>query len=182
LPSAAGVRPHPLRVRNPRLIAAWVYATAGDLTKLQPPVNADGRHSPRRLIDLLKQPVHAGINPPAKPVWHCSIHNHPSDPTQAVCRELEQRTAPRQPRPRMAPLPAPSRAEQSHPPKPQRPARLAVDLTLPRLRQRWLGHTPGLDSECPATLPRRTVSWVTAGHGVPGCLVCCWWAQRAETS
>jgi hypothetical protein len=30
------------------------------------------------------------------------------------------------------------------------------------------------DSECPAAQPRRTVTWVTAAHGVAGRLVCCW--------
>jgi hypothetical protein len=34
-------------------------------------------------------------------------------------------------------------------------------------------HAPG-DSECPAASRRHTVTWVTAGHGVPGRLVCCW--------
>lgn len=28
---------------------------------------------------LLEQPVRAGVRPPAKPVWHCSIRTHPTD-------------------------------------------------------------------------------------------------------
>lgn len=66
--------------RDPRIIAAWVYATTGDLTELQPSRDADGRHSLRRLTSLLQQPVAAGINPPRTPVWHCSIHNDSNDP------------------------------------------------------------------------------------------------------
>jgi hypothetical protein len=64
---------------NPHLIAAW--HGAGDLTGLQPPHNADGKHSMKQLINLLEQPVHAGRRPPDKTVWHCSIRNHPTDRT-----------------------------------------------------------------------------------------------------
>jgi hypothetical protein len=32
------------------------------------------------LTDLLEIPVRAGRNPPRKPVWHCSVRAHPSDP------------------------------------------------------------------------------------------------------
>lgn len=42
------------------------------------PASAPGAVS--RLAGLLEQPVTAGINPPVKPVWHCSVHNHPDDP------------------------------------------------------------------------------------------------------
>jgi hypothetical protein len=52
----------------------------GDLGELQPPVDAAGRRRLRRLTNLLDQPVHAGRNPPPQHVWHCSVHNHPSDP------------------------------------------------------------------------------------------------------
>ena len=34
-----------------------------------------------RLSRLLDQPVAAAISPPRRPVWHCSVHNHPADPT-----------------------------------------------------------------------------------------------------
>jgi len=34
----------------------------------------------RRLTELLEQPARICWNLPALPVWHCSIHNHPSDP------------------------------------------------------------------------------------------------------
>ncbi|MEV4628220.1 relaxase/mobilization nuclease domain-containing protein [Micromonospora sp. NPDC049523] len=41
----------------------------------------NGRRPLRKLAELLEQPVRVGINPPVLPVWHCSIHNHPDDPT-----------------------------------------------------------------------------------------------------
>jgi hypothetical protein len=62
---------------NPHLVAAW--NTAPPLDQLQPPRDAAGRYDLRRLTDLLEQPVRAGIRPPAKTVWHCSIRNHPTD-------------------------------------------------------------------------------------------------------
>jgi hypothetical protein len=62
---------------NPRLIAVW--DGAGDLTQLQPPPLANGRHDVRRVAELLEQPVRSGWNPPAKTVWHCSIRNHSTD-------------------------------------------------------------------------------------------------------
>jgi hypothetical protein len=65
---------------DPRVIAAWAYATTGDITELQPPLTPDGRYCLRRLTSLLHQPVAAGINPPDHPVWHCSIHNDADDP------------------------------------------------------------------------------------------------------
>jgi hypothetical protein len=65
--------------RNPRLVAAWDGAS--DLTTLQPPRNADGKHSMKQLIDLLEQPVRAGRRPPDKTVWHCSVRNHATDRT-----------------------------------------------------------------------------------------------------
>ena len=67
--------------RNPRIVASWAYATMGDLTELQPPSTTAGRYSLQRLTNLLEQPIRAGRNPPALPVWHCSVHNHPDDPT-----------------------------------------------------------------------------------------------------
>jgi hypothetical protein len=66
--------------RDPHVITAWAYATIGDITELQPPLNAAGRSCLRRLTRLLQQPVAAGINPPRTPVWHCSVHNDSSDP------------------------------------------------------------------------------------------------------
>jgi hypothetical protein len=65
---------------DPRVIAAWAYATTGDIAELQPPLTPDGRYCLRRLTSLLHQPVAAGINPPDHPVWHCSIHNDADDP------------------------------------------------------------------------------------------------------
>jgi peptidoglycan hydrolase-like protein with peptidoglycan-binding domain len=65
---------------DPRVVAAWAYATTGGVDGLQPPVTAGGRRSLRRLVGLLEQPVVAGVNPPIKHVWHCSLHNHVDDP------------------------------------------------------------------------------------------------------
>ena len=65
--------------RDPRVIAAWALATAGDVAELQPATTATGRRSLRRLVDLLEQPVAAGISPPDRPVWLCSLHNHVVD-------------------------------------------------------------------------------------------------------
>ena len=61
-------------------MAAWALATIGGVDELQPAITADGRRSLRRLAELLEQPVTAGVNPPDKPVWHCSLHNHADDP------------------------------------------------------------------------------------------------------
>jgi hypothetical protein len=66
--------------REPRVIAAWAYATTGGVDELQPGTTASGRRVLRQLVDLLEQPVVAGVNPPGKPVWHCSLHNHAEDP------------------------------------------------------------------------------------------------------
>jgi hypothetical protein len=68
---------------NPRVIAAWAYATCGNLADLQPPLTPDGRHSVRRLTELLTQPARICWNLPTLPVWHCSVHNHPDDPVLA---------------------------------------------------------------------------------------------------
>jgi hypothetical protein len=65
---------------NPRVIAAWAYATAGNLADLQPPRSPNGRPAVRRLTELLEQPARICGSLPALPVWHCSIHNHPDDP------------------------------------------------------------------------------------------------------
>lgn len=62
------------------MIAAWAYATAGNLADLQPPPSPNGRPSVRRLTELLEQPARICQNLPSLPVWHCSIHNHPDDP------------------------------------------------------------------------------------------------------
>lgn len=64
--------------RDPRVVAAWALATMGDVAELQPATTASGRRSLARLVELLEQPVAAGICPPAKP--HCSLHNHAEDP------------------------------------------------------------------------------------------------------
>src|SRR6185436_16217334 len=62
---------------NPRLVAAW--DGAGELSRLEPPTDANGRRDVRRLAELLEQPVRSGWNPPAKTVWHCSVRNHAED-------------------------------------------------------------------------------------------------------
>ncbi len=61
------------------LVAAWETAAIGGVAELQPPT-VGGGFSVARLAMLLEQPVLAGNNPPDKPVWHCSIHNHRDDP------------------------------------------------------------------------------------------------------
>ena len=65
-----------------RLVAAWETATIAGVAELQPPI-AGGSFSVVRLAGLLEQPVLAGNNPPGKPIWHCSIHNHADDPLLA---------------------------------------------------------------------------------------------------
>ncbi|MDP9792945.1 hypothetical protein J2S43_001457 [Catenuloplanes nepalensis] len=62
---------------DPRLVAAW--DGAGPLAALEPAVGRDGRRDFRALAEVLEQPVRSGRNPPAKPVWHCSLRTHPSD-------------------------------------------------------------------------------------------------------
>jgi len=49
------------------------------LSDLEPPIR-NRVLSVARLAGLLEQPVLAGNNPRVKPVWHCSLHNHPEDP------------------------------------------------------------------------------------------------------
>jgi hypothetical protein len=63
--------------RDPRLVAAW--APERPLSSLEPTTGANGRLDVRTLARLLEQPVRAGRNPPAQPVWHCSVRNHASD-------------------------------------------------------------------------------------------------------
>jgi hypothetical protein len=65
---------------NPRVIATWAYATAGNLADPQPARTPDGRQSVGRLTELLDLPVRICRTPLPLPVWHCSIHNHPADP------------------------------------------------------------------------------------------------------
>jgi hypothetical protein len=65
---------------NPRVIAAWAYATAGNLAELQPPIPPHGRPSVLRLTELLEQPARTCARLQTLPVWHCSIHNPPDDP------------------------------------------------------------------------------------------------------
>jgi hypothetical protein len=62
---------------DPHLVAAW--DGAGELANLEP-VARGGRHDVRHLVDLLEIPVRSGRNPPRKPVWHCSVRAHPTDP------------------------------------------------------------------------------------------------------
>ncbi|MFI5845821.1 relaxase/mobilization nuclease domain-containing protein [Catenuloplanes sp. NPDC051500] len=62
---------------NPRLVAAW--DGAGPLGALEPPAGREGRRDFRALTEVLEQPVRSGRNPPAKPVWHCSLRTDPSD-------------------------------------------------------------------------------------------------------
>ena len=64
---------------RPRVIAAWAYATVGGVDELQPATTAGGRRVLRRLVESMEQPVVAGVHPPPKPVWHCSLHNHADD-------------------------------------------------------------------------------------------------------
>ncbi|MEU8258652.1 hypothetical protein AB0C06_30805 [Micromonospora inaquosa] len=63
---------------NPRLVGAWARAAVGGVHELAR--SAQG-FSVVRLSRLLDQPVAAAISPPRRPVWHCSVHNHPADPT-----------------------------------------------------------------------------------------------------
>lgn len=62
---------------NPRLVGAWARAAVGGAHELA--TSAQG-FSVARLSRLLDQPVAAAIIPPRRPVWHCSVHNHPADP------------------------------------------------------------------------------------------------------
>jgi hypothetical protein len=69
--------------RDQRLVAAWAMAAIGGLDELQPRRLPGGGFSVARLSALLEQPVVAAIYPPRRPVWHCSVHNHRSDPVLA---------------------------------------------------------------------------------------------------
>lgn len=63
--------------RDPHLVAAWSGpATVGSL---QPATTVSVGHDVRALARLLEQPVRAGKNPPARPVWHASVRNHVTD-------------------------------------------------------------------------------------------------------
>ncbi|WP_213454913.1 relaxase/mobilization nuclease domain-containing protein [Rhizomonospora bruguierae] len=64
---------------DPRLVAGWETAAIGEVAELQPP-RTGGGFSLAGLAGLLEQPVLAGNNPPDRPVWHCSVHNHGDDP------------------------------------------------------------------------------------------------------
>jgi hypothetical protein len=72
---------------DPRLVAAW--DSAGDLAGLEPSVAAAGKRDLRHLVELLEIPVKAGRNPPRKPVWHCSVRAHPTDPVMTDQRWAE---------------------------------------------------------------------------------------------
>ena len=68
---------------NPHIVAAWAHATTGNLADLQPPRKPNGRYDLQLLTFQLECVVRAArilYHPPAKLVWHCSIHNHPDDP------------------------------------------------------------------------------------------------------
>jgi hypothetical protein len=67
----------------PRIVAAWAYATIGDLDELMPPCKPNGRYDVQTLVFHLECVLRAArilYHPPAKLVWHCSVHNHPGDP------------------------------------------------------------------------------------------------------
>jgi hypothetical protein len=72
---------------DPHLVAAW--DSAGDLADLEPTINSAGKRDFRHLVDLLEIPVKAGRNPPHKPVWHCSVRAHPTDPVMTDQRWAE---------------------------------------------------------------------------------------------
>ncbi|MBT8227492.1 MAG: relaxase, partial [Dactylosporangium sp.] len=62
---------------NPHLVTAWDGARP--LSVLEPAIGVGGKRDVRNLATLLQQPVRAGRNPPANPVWHCSLRLHPTD-------------------------------------------------------------------------------------------------------
>jgi hypothetical protein len=69
--------------RNPRIVAAWAYATTGDLADLQPPRKPNGRYDVQTLtfhLECVLRAARITYSPPARQVWHCSVHNHPNDP------------------------------------------------------------------------------------------------------
>jgi hypothetical protein len=66
--------------RDPRVVAAWAFASAGGVDELQPSVGVAGRRLLRELVELLEQPVGGRRQPAGQPVWHCSLHNHADDP------------------------------------------------------------------------------------------------------
>ena len=72
---------------DPHLVAAW--DSAGDLADLEPSITPAGKHDLRHLVELLEIPVKAGRNPPRKPVWHCSVRAHPTDPVMTDQRWAE---------------------------------------------------------------------------------------------
>jgi hypothetical protein len=61
--------------REPRLVGAWLLAAVGGVDALRSTADV----SVGRLSRFLEQPVGAGISPPRRPVWHCSVHSHPAD-------------------------------------------------------------------------------------------------------
>ncbi len=62
---------------NPRLIASWEGSGGPQL--MEPPIAA-GRRSFTRLVAIMEAPLLALENPPAAPVWHCSLRLAPGDP------------------------------------------------------------------------------------------------------
>jgi len=54
---------------NPHVIAAWAYATCGNLADLQPPFTPNGRPEVGRLTGLLTQPARICVNLASLPVW-----------------------------------------------------------------------------------------------------------------
>ncbi len=63
--------------QDAHLVAAWLDAPP--LVELEPPTTGSGRRDLRKLTELLEQPLAVARNPPAEPVWHCSIRAHPTD-------------------------------------------------------------------------------------------------------
>src|SRR6266545_2850690 len=61
----------------PRLVAAW--DGSGDLAHLEPPTLPSGGHDTRHLAALLAEPVTAGLNPPTRPVWRCTLELDATD-------------------------------------------------------------------------------------------------------
>jgi hypothetical protein len=62
---------------QPHLVASW----DGAHRSLEPPHRRErrGRRDVSRLAGLLSQPVVAGVRPPDKVVWHCSVRAAPGD-------------------------------------------------------------------------------------------------------
>ena len=71
---------------RPRVIAAWAYATVGGVDELQPATTASGRRVLRRLVDLLEQPIAAGVRP-LRSNRHAEASERQNDQTTSQERE-----------------------------------------------------------------------------------------------